>query len=225
MNGVAMERHAAGGGGADERRYPRLLGERPCLNFVNTLDPRGGDEPRDYLLGYADLVDWSVYAGILPGERALDLLRAAEGDPARARAAFERAIDLREAAHRVFLAGARREAPPVPDLDALRDTYLAALARARLLPGAAGYGWAWEEGDEALDRPLWPIARSAIELLTAPEMARVKECANHGCGWLFLDTSKNGSRRWCSMEGCGSQVKGRRQYARRRAARGDREGR
>ena len=78
------------------------------------------------------------------------------------------------------------------------------------------FAWGWTDVD-ALDRPLWDVARSAIDVLTQDDLKRVKECPGaDDCGWLFYDTSKNASRRWCSMEGCGSRVKMRHQYARKR---------
>jgi predicted RNA-binding Zn ribbon-like protein len=203
--------------GDTARVYPRLLGGRLCLNFVNTLDPRASDRPRDFLDAYADLVGWAQYAGALTAAQARDILGASADEPAFAAAIFAQGIDLREAMHRVFLAIYRGLTPVPGDLEAIREAYWTALLHARLAPREGGYEWTWRDDATALERPLWPVARSAVELLTSPEVGRVKECANHGCGWLFLDTSKNGSRRWCSMEGCGSQVKMRRQYARRRA--------
>ena len=66
-------------------------------------------------------------------------------------------------------------------------------------------------------RPIWPVALSAAELLMLGDLGRVEECpGSDGCGWLFFDSSKNGRRRWCSMEGCGSRDKMRRLYARKR---------
>ncbi len=198
-------------------RYPRLLGGYLSLDYVNTPDPRGHN-PREYLVAYDDIVNWSRFADILSEEEALPLLRAAEERPDRAAAVYTRAIELRETLHRTFLALAHGAAPARDDLDAIQVAYRDALGHAQLIASDGHYDWAWMEGSDALDRPLWPIVRAAVELLTSPEVARVKECGNHGCGWLFLDTSKNGSRRWCSMESCGSQVKMRRYYARRRAA-------
>lgn len=198
-------------------QYPRLLGGHPALDYVNTPDPRG-QNPREYLLGFPDIVNWARFADILPDEVALPLLRAAEQHPARAAAVYTRAIDLRETLHRAFLAFAHGAKPAQDDLDTIQATYRDALGHARLVATEGRYEWDWIEDGEALERPLWPIVRAAVDLLTSSEVARVKECGNHGCGWLFLDTSKNGRRRWCSMEGCGSQVKMRRYYARRRAA-------
>lgn len=207
-----------GNEGVTAKWYPRLLAGQLSLDFVNSVDPRTGEHPRDSLGDYADLVGWARHANILNEVEARSLLNGKERRPEQAAAVFARAIDLRETLYRVFLPPARHAVAARGDLDALRGAYRDALGHAELVALDYGYAWKWREGDDALDRPLWPIIRSAIGLLTTPGVTRVKECDNHGCGWLFLDTSKNGRRRWCSMEGCGSQVKMRRYYARRRAA-------
>jgi predicted RNA-binding Zn ribbon-like protein len=199
-----------------EGTFPRLLGGQLCLNFVNTLDPRAGDQPRDFLGSYADLVGWARYAGILTAAQADGLVAAGASEPTIAESVFAQAIDLREAMHRTFLAITRGSTPAQDDLATLKEAYWTALASARLSPSEGGFDWVWMDDRTALDRPLWAIARSAVDLLTSPEVGRVKACANHGCGWLFFDSSKNGSRRWCSMEGCGSRAKMRRYNARKR---------
>ena len=130
---------------------------------------------------------------------------------------FERAIALREAIYRVFSAIAKRSLPQTADLEALGDAFVEAMGHVRLRPSAQGFQWEWVKQEQRLDRMLWPIARSAVELLTSEEVQRVRVCP--GCGWVLLDMSKNGSRQWCSMEGCGSRAKMRRQYARKRADR------
>ncbi len=128
------------------------------------------------------------------------------------------AIVLREAIHRSFTALAHRRKPNPDDLATLNETLASALAHARVMPAKTGFQWSWDESKPGLDRMLWPIARSAAELLTAAELARVKQCGGWDCGWLFLDLSKNNSRRWCEMEVCGSRAKARAYYARKRAA-------
>lgn len=87
-------------------------------------------------------------------------------------------------------------------------------------PGASvsSFVWGWDDAAPALDRPLWPVARSLAELLTSDELPRVRECAADNCAWLFIDTSKNRSRRWCDMAVCGNRAKARRHYARARGA-------
>lgn len=198
----------------------RLLGGRLCLDFTNTMDPRIGNHPRDFLADYADLVQWSLHAGLLTEGEAEHLLRGAAHRPAEATMTFERAIALREALYRIFFAVSRSKSPKTTDLDTVKAVFVEAMTHAHLIPAASGFQWNWAERKHALDQMLWPVVRSAVELLTSEEVKKVKECPGvEDCGWLFLDTSKNGSRQWCSMQGCGSRAKMRRQYARKRADR------
>ncbi len=198
---------------------PRLLGGDLALDFVNTVSSRGDEAGEEKIRSYSDLVRWLVYAGGLEADAARALLRLAGARPSVAAELLARALALRETIFHIFLALARGEAAPPADLLALSAAYRAALGRAALVPAAGAYAWEWD-GPPALEQVLWPPARAAVALLAAPDLDRVKECANHtSCGWLFLDRSKNGSRRWCSMDDCGSRDKMRRQYARRRDAR------
>jgi predicted RNA-binding Zn ribbon-like protein len=198
----------------------RLLGGRLCLDFTNTMDPRLGNHPHDFLGDYSDLVHWSRYAGLLTEGEAEHLLRDAAHRPAEATMTFERAITLREALYRIFSSLAHSTFPEITDLGTLKAAFVEAMMHAQLIPTAHGLQWDWTERKNALDQMLWPVVRSAVELLTSEEVKKVKECPGvDDCGWLFLDTSKNGSRQWCSMQGCGSRAKMRRQYARKRADR------
>jgi predicted RNA-binding Zn ribbon-like protein len=194
-----------------------LLGGALCLDFANTVEPRRGKGRRDYLGGYADLVRWAEHAGAVDGEDARRLLRSAEARPAEASAAFGRAVALREAIYRVFYAIAYGERAGDTDLEVLTAAHREALGHYRIVHVQGGFGWAPVGGTEP-DWPLWRVALSATRLLTSGELGRVKACpaADGGCDWLFYDESKNKSRRWCSMEGCGSRVKMRRLYARKR---------
>jgi predicted RNA-binding Zn ribbon-like protein len=197
---------------------PPRLGGRLCLDFANTVEPRMSLEAVDYLAGYSDLVAWSAHAEAVDETTAELLLQEAERRPAAAAATFAWAIAVREALYLVFAAVAAGRRPDESDLDTLNTALAAALAHARVVVAPGGFSWEWERRAEALDQMLWPISRSALELLTSSDIHRVKDCGRHGgCGWLFVDTSKNGSRRWCSMEVCGRQDKIRRR-TRRRAA-------
>lgn len=199
----------------------RLLSGRLCLDFVNTVENRAGDVPEELLHSYTDLVRWGQHAGLLTAAEERQLIGQAAGHEAAAQDIFDEAIGLRETLHRVFIAIAAQDAPESADLERIQRAYLRAMEHAQLAPAAGRFAWEWQPDSLSLDRPLWPVALSAIELLTDSDPRRVKVCANpHGCGWLFYDNSKNGSRRWCSMAGCGSQVKMRRQYAKHKAARG-----
>jgi predicted RNA-binding Zn ribbon-like protein len=193
--------------------FPRLLGGRLCLDFADTIeDPRG--EAIDFLHDYDDLVRWSRYAGAL--DEPLDL---AEADPDGARAVFQRALRLRAAIDATFRAIARGHDPSPDDLRLLQGEYLDAAGLAVLAREDDRFGWSWQ-GRRDLRAVLWPIVSSALELLTEGDLTRVRECpGTDDCGWLFYDDSRNRTRRWCSMEGCGSRAKMRRYYARSRRTR------
>jgi predicted RNA-binding Zn ribbon-like protein len=195
---------------------PRLLSGRLCLDFANTVEGPRSDEPEEFLTSYDDLARWSFHARLLEREETDALLAVARSRPQAAREAFVRALALRAAIQRIFRAVARSERPQGPDLDLVQREYAAALSASRLAATSRGYTWAWDHTPEDLNKPLRLVAHSAARLLTEGDLGRVKECPGaDDCGWLFYDGSRNGSRRWCSMEGCGSRVKMRRHYARR----------
>ena len=213
-------RDAPGSAGEVSPEGLNLLGGRLCLDFVNTVDPRVGENRQDYLSSYAAYLAWGVHVGVLTGEQAQQLHQEAAERPAEAGAVVDAAVTLREALYRLFATASEGDAPAAADLSILNDALSAALARLRVVPVDDGFDWDWEEDPHALDRVLWPVARSAAELLTSGEIRRVRECPAERCGWLFLDLTKNHSRRWCSMEGCGSRAKARRYYQRRKGGAG-----
>jgi predicted RNA-binding Zn ribbon-like protein len=192
------------------------LGGDPALDFANTLGGlRDGPWDDEWLHDYADLAAWAQQAGLLDAPSAAALIARGEAHPRAAVAAFTRALDLREQIHRVMAALAEGDDPSASNLEALVAAHHDALAHAALARDGERLDWRWT-GDD-LVRPLRPVARAAIELLRSERLTRLKQCAN--CRWLFLDTSKNASRRWCSMAHCGTEAKVRATRARRRAAR------
>jgi predicted RNA-binding Zn ribbon-like protein len=201
-----------------------LEGGHLALDFVNTL---GGlrDEPPspdDELIdSYEDVVVWCVRLGVISEADGETLLRAAGADEKGARLAHTRAKALRELVYAIFRPIADGAEAPEHLLDELRDAERNALASAHLAPvGAdAPHGamrWTWPPPRELAD-PLRPITHAAVELLTTGPLGHLKICGN--CRWLFLDQSRNHSRRWCSMEECGTQMKQRRFVERRRRIR------
>jgi predicted RNA-binding Zn ribbon-like protein len=200
--------------------YPRLLGGALCLDFANTIDGRLSRAPEDFLHEYVDLARWSVHVGLIESETRDRLDRRATDHPVAAAAIHERSLDQRRAGYEDFCAVARGEPPSRQDLEVVAREHVAALRSASLSALGGQVGWVWDPREP--DYPLAAVAVSAVELLTHGDPTRVKECPGAGdCGWLYLDMSRNRSRRWCSMEGCGSRVKMRRQYARRRGPRGE----
>ena len=193
---------------------PDLVGGALCLDVANSVDGRVLEVPLDYLTTYADLVDWVTRAGGLSSGEADAVLALADADPDAAAQELVRARALREAVFALFHGHATHGAA---DTAAVQEAYTDALGHGRLEPTADGMRWTWEP-DLAL--PRWRVAQSAIDLATSGSLGRVKACASQdGCQYLFVDTSKNGSRRWCSMTDCGNQAKSKRLTARRRADR------
>jgi predicted RNA-binding Zn ribbon-like protein len=130
---------------------------------------------------------------------------------------------LRETIYRVFSAVADHREPEGADLTALNAAFRDTLTRLEIVPSGDGFEWTWLSDEDDFDRMLWPLVRSAADLLTSGDLRQVRECAREGCDWLFVDLSKNHSRRWCSMNMCGSRVKARRYYQRRKRGKGERE--
>ena len=194
-----------------------LTGGALCLDLANTLDNRPTPRPKELLASYADLVSWAEQAGAVSRGEAAQLRRRATRRRREALAALRRALSLRETLFAVFSAAATGRAVPDDALSQLNRPLSEALSRQRVLPSARGYGWGWVEDERALDRMLWPVLRSAADLLTSGDLERVRECASQSCAWLFLDRSRNGSRRWCDMSVCGNRAKARRHYQRRKA--------
>ena len=192
-----------------------LIGGELCLDFANTLYGHVDDPVHEYLFDYRDLVLWGRHADILTDKEARRLLRGAERRGNDAKAIFRRAITLRELIYRIYADLAKARSPKVEDLTALHKTWLDAMAHSSLFETSTGFRLDWVDS-YPLERVLWPITNSAVQLLTSGDLQRIKQC--HGCDWLFIDKSRNHMRRWCSMDACGNRTKMRRRHARRKLA-------
>jgi len=189
-----------------------------CLDFANTVGAHNSDHPSEGMRTYADLLAWTRQAKLISSREEAELLRATTQQSGRAEAVLARAHELREAIFCVFMATAAGKTPAADDLTILNAEVTEACSHARVARTGSGFGWHWVGETEALDRMLWPVARSAADLLVSGNLSRVRNCANATCGWLFYDTSRNNSRRWCDMRDCGNRDKVRRHYQRQRAA-------
>jgi predicted RNA-binding Zn ribbon-like protein len=189
-----------------------------CLDFANTVD----DRPRcahDLLSDYGDLLEWADQAGILGEDDRTALARRAAGSEDAARRTFHHAIELREAVYRTFSALAAGVGPGPGEIAALNAALNETLPHLRLESRESGYGWGWSGMASSLDSPLWPVVRSAADLLTSNDAALVRECASETCSWVFVDRSRTHRRRWCDMKTCGNRAKARRHYERTKAGR------
>jgi predicted RNA-binding Zn ribbon-like protein len=206
-------------GGRLVRELPIVAGDL-ALDFANTVDDPEGEARHDHVATYPDLIAWAVRRGAIPAEHAAPLLAAAAARPARARAAVRRAHELRAALGATFTEVAESGTVVPEHWARLRPFAVTALGHAAVVADGHGFAFHWPEPREAdaeLDAVLWPVAHAAVALLTGPDVARVKRCA--GCPWLFVDRSRNASRRWCAMEDCGTHAKIVRYVARRAARR------
>lgn len=192
-----------------------LVGGHVALDFANSgsLDAEPASER---LRTYPDLVTFAVRTGLIERGCAEELLTEAERRPADTAAVLERALLLRAAFEGVFTSVAASQPPAEDDIGVL-NAFLEEGMRYRLLePDARCCGWSWSAGDEPLAQMLWPLVNEAADLLVEGDLERVKACGNETCGWLFVDLSRNRSRRWCDMKECGNRAKARRHYVRRR---------
>ncbi len=195
------------------------MSEPLAVQFANTVGSRRSSRPQERISDYPALVEWGVGAELFGRTEAARLLAEAEARPAEAAAASARAKALRDAVYRIFEGVGEGKAPATDDLDVLNAALGECAVRRRLRQTSQGLCWTWAEAPEAdLDWMLWPVAYSAAELLTSSSADRVKACPGEGCGWIFVDQSRNRSRRWCDMQSCGNREKARRHYHRGRTA-------
>lgn len=190
-----------------------------ALDFANTVDDPLGPTRFDHIADHPALLHWATRVTILTAPAAGRLARVATEHPRKAQYALRRAHQLRHLLNAVFGEVATGSAQiGVREWADLRSSLTAAVTRAELTRSGDHFHLSWPSHEYDLASLLDPITFAAVDLLTTPDVVRVKQCA--GCPWLFLDHSKNGSRRWCAMNDCGTHEKIRRYVARRATRRG-----
>ena len=186
-----------------------------ALDFANTVDWHASGQPGELLNSYTDLVNWALDCALLSPDDAHSLTAEAERHPNAAVNALKNAIALRESIYRIFYAVAHGEQPNGEDLDALKRTWGQAVETAEIALHNDSFTWKWDRGQPDLEQMLWPVSGAAIDLLLSNRLSQVGQCADdRGCGLLFIDTSRNHSRQWCSMDSCGNRAKAQRHYQR-----------
>jgi predicted RNA-binding Zn ribbon-like protein len=193
-----------------------------CLDFVNTISDRAA-ERGEHLNEWPDLVSWAEQAQIITRTQATQFRESIRAREEPARREFHRALELRESLFRIFGRLSAGRPPASDDVGVLNAALGPALAHARVESRAGRFVWAWTPGEPTLARLLWPVLRSAADLLVSDEGRLVRECASETCSWLFVDRSRTHKRRWCSMSTCGNRDKVRRFYARQRGRGGKKQ--
>lgn len=197
----------------------KFVGGTLCLDFVNTVDawvdPADGIRAQhdgdtvvtEKLVDYAALVSWGQQAGVLSDHAARHLRRESADRDRDAAKALDRALLLRRALYRIFKFVLKCWEPKGTDIAILQRELTLARMHERLTYRADAFHWTWDIPPEALDQMLWPVSRSAADLMTSTALGILRQCKGEECGWLFLDTSRNRTRQWCDMSDCGNLAK------------------
>ncbi len=197
---------------ADDYAGDRAL----CLEFVNTISWRGKPNPTEYLPDPEAWFIWLHDNAVLP-ESALHSLRArARSTPDEAVAAFENALKFRESLYNLLCSDCRNRELTAKDRMTVQDILSRAMSYLKFEHGHDGWSFKLASEAPSWEFPLYGPALSAAQLLTSDFATKVRSCEREECQWLFLDLTKNHSRKWCSMQSCGNVVKARANYARKK---------
>ena len=193
-----------------------LDGGQLALDFTNTVDWRNTEKEHEWLKGYPDLLGWGLRVELLSAESARELAEKAERQKTEAEAVLVRARELRELLFRIFegVIEGRRAAPE--DWRRFNREIQEAMSSAAIEAGDGAYSWSFAQQSNRLDFYRGPVLKAAADLLVDGDLSRLKRCSTPDCQWLFVDASKNNSRRWCDMQSCGNRAKARRFYQKAR---------
>jgi predicted RNA-binding Zn ribbon-like protein len=207
----------------------RFVGGVPILDFVNTVSARvdrPGEPPErntakafrtDKFVDFVDLLAWTKRSGLLGKGEIEALARKAVKEPASATTALRRFIQFREVVYRLFKAALDNRAPAAEDLKTFNKELRNARKHENLAYRENGFEFEWEGGQSSFYKLFWILVRSAADLLTSAELAKIGQCRGQDCGWLFVDISRGGTRAWCDMKDCGNLAKVRRFRSRQKA--------
>ena len=188
----------------------RFIGGDAALDLVNTADWTAAGPVNERLPDYAAFVQWTVAAGLASAAAATRLRRRAAAHPREALAAHARVLEVRLLLRDLFGGSPSARTAALRTLNPLLGQALGRLELAAAGGDTRRLRWSWRGQEERLDGPLWPVLRAAAELLVSDEADRVRTCDGPDCGWMYVDRSRNGFRRWCQMRTCGTREKTRR---------------
>jgi predicted RNA-binding Zn ribbon-like protein len=190
----------------------KLHAGHPALELVNTLDFRFSTQTVDLIPTYKDLLRLTTQLQMLTADQARKLGRTVGDEEARRVVAST--VELREALAKVLYGRIDETRPPAGQIQVLEKQFHAAGLHRRLLTGESHLEWSWSGVERQAEIPLWMLAQAASDLLVSSDAELIKDCGDPTCRWLFLDVSKNHTRRWCDMKTCGNRMKARRHHAR-----------
>lgn len=197
----------------NESEFINLDENRLCLSFLNTVDWHASDNPVEGLNSYADLINWGRIVDLISPAEGDHLLVRAKQDTTGAEKALIDARSLREAIYNVLLTLSRSGRFEQSDLDLINAFLTESCTHQKLISTETGFSLGWETDPIDPGMILWPVVQSAADLMASEDLIHAKICADdRGCGYAFLDLSRNHNRRWCSMDSCGNRAKARRHY-------------
>jgi predicted RNA-binding Zn ribbon-like protein len=204
--------------------FTYLAGD-PSLDLVNTVDWTDAGPVDERLTSYDRLTRWAEGTDLVAAATAEHLRSAARRNPRAARLALARAKRVRGVLQRLFaeIALGAATSAVLDDFNgelAATTPWLHIGARSKKAADQRPLAWTWRPSSDRLDALLWPVVWSAAKLLTSEDAARIRMCAGPQCGWMYVDRSRNGLRRWCAMETCGTSEKSRRRRDRQPPTRG-----
>jgi predicted RNA-binding Zn ribbon-like protein len=190
----------------------KIASEDLCLNFLNTVCWQEGTETGEYLKTPEDLALWACRVGVLNRESTDKLLKNIDTQPNQAMELFKRALKLRKAIMRMINSSLQKQPIANKDLKVFNTNLRNTLKYTNMLHYDDGFVLDFSESQDSMVYILYSVVQSAMDLFTSDTFKKVKRCNDPSCGWFFSDSSKNRSRRWCSMEDCGNRSKARRFY-------------
>ena len=194
-------------------KLPSLGGDL-SLDFVNTVHDRHEEPLRNLLQNYLDLVTWIHFADAISNSQKQRLLQIGRENQGKADQIYKDALQLREAFYKFVVSLIIQDEAPPTNIQLINRWLSRAFSNLELAQLDNRFVLDWKTENFELESVLWPIIRAFADLITSEDLNRIKQCSN--CGYLFVDNSKNKSRRWCSMEICGNRVKARRFASRTR---------
>jgi predicted RNA-binding Zn ribbon-like protein len=190
-----------------------------CLDFANTIHDSRAEDKEEELHNISDLLQWANEAGLLSAADHDRLAADYNRNPREAAAVLTKAITVRDLLLAMFAGIANGRSVSSERLSELDSALAQTPGVLRVHKNSGQIAAEWTSAADGMQQILFFVLTSAAELLASDRLRRVRECASADCTWLFVDESRNRSRRWCDMRDCGNRMKARRHYQRAKAAR------
>ena len=206
------ERHPPTPASLSPEKPFRFIGGDPSIDFVNTVDWADRGIEHERITDYERFVEWAHAAAMISEIDGQRLRRRARSTPRLAAVAYRQAMRTRWVLQRLYSAivTGKSTRTALHEFNELLSRALQRMELASPSPTHRSFARAWRGMGEELQSPLWPILWHACALMTSDDLSLLRVCDGVACGWMYVDRSRNGLRRWCRMETCGTQEKNRR---------------